>query len=123
VDGEVTTKTFAELDTTYHNLLRVPKHSFGLNAGYQITPALFISANLKAVGERKDWFFDMNDFTTKSVTMVAYQLLDVYAEYKLRKSRLKIFVDAKNVLDQEYYEIYGYSTMGVNVVAGVSFNM
>ncbi|HOX82599.1 MAG TPA: TonB-dependent receptor [Chryseolinea sp.] len=123
VDGQVTTKTFNNTDTTYHNLIRRPKNSFGMNVGYQVLSNFYVSVNLKLVGNRKDTFFDMTDYSTKSADLYAYQLLDFYAEYKLINGKIKLFMDAKNILNQKYEEIYGYNTMRVNVNTGVSFKL
>ncbi|MBL0741009.1 TonB-dependent receptor plug domain-containing protein [Chryseolinea lacunae] len=122
VDGEVNTKTSAERDTTYHNLIRRPKHSVGVNVGYQLSSHLFVSANFKTFSNRSDLFFNNNTFATESVTLDAYQLLDLYAEYKFLQGKLKLFVEARNVLDKKFTEVYGYSTMGFNAYSGLSFN-
>jgi vitamin B12 transporter len=125
VTGEITTKVGGEgADTTYHNLLRRPKHSFGLNAGYQFTDRLFVSLNAKTFGERDDAYFDNSTFTTKAVTLDAYALFDVYAEYfLLSEKQIRLFVDVRNILDEDYTEVTGYNTMGINLMAGVSFSL
>lgn len=121
VEGDLTTKLSAERDTTYNNLIRRPKHSVGINIGYSVTSNLFISANLKTFGKRNDLFFNSTTFNNDLIALDAYKLLDVYAEYKLLDGKLKIFADARNLLDEDYYETYGYTTMGFNINAGVSF--
>ncbi|HEY9048066.1 MAG TPA: hypothetical protein VIN08_19300, partial [Ohtaekwangia sp.] len=121
VKGEVTTKKTAERDTTYNNLIRRPKNSIGVNVGYAFNSKFYVSVNLKTFGKRSDLFFNSTTFATEAVSLKAYQLLDVYAEYKLLDGKLKVFADAHNILDKNYYEIYGYSTMGFNMNAGVSF--
>ena len=121
VDGELTTKLTETRDTTYNNLIRRPKHSVGINIGYAITDNLFVSANLKTFAKRNDLFFNPVTFNNDLVSMDAYKLLDVYAEYKLLQGKLKVFADARNLLDENYYETYGYTTMGFNINAGVSF--
>lgn len=123
VDGEVTTKTFTNQDTTFNNLIRRPKNSVGVNVGYQLTKSFFASVNFKTFGDRKDTFFDLNDFSTQSVSLSAYQLLDIYAEYKLINGRIKLFIDAKNILDQDYTEVYGYNTLRFNINTGISFKL
>lgn len=123
VSGKITTPVGGtERDTTYNNLLRRPKHSVGVTVSYQITDRFFISANLKTFSERNDRYFDSNDFSTKAVTLDGYALLDLYAEYAVLEQRqIKFYIDARNVLDKDYTEVAGYNTMGVNVMAGVSF--
>jgi vitamin B12 transporter len=123
VDGEVTTETSAGKDTTFNNLIRRPKNSFGVNIGYQMTANFFVSLNFKAFGSRKDSFFNLTDFSTKQVSLSAYQLLDVYAEYKFLSSKLKLFADAKNILNQDYTEVYGYNTVRLNINTGISLNL
>jgi vitamin B12 transporter len=122
VDGEVTTTTGGK-DTTYFNLIRRPKHSFGLTANYQVTKHFFVSTNLYNYGKRPDSFFDLSTFTTKPVSLESYLLWNVYAEYSFLSNRLKLFADGKNLLDKNYYEVYGYSTQGITVTGGVRFQL
>jgi vitamin B12 transporter len=123
VDGEVKTRNTAERDTTYNNLIRRPKHSIGINVSCAITNQFFVSANFKTFSKRNDLYFNMNTFNNDLVSMDAYQLLDVYAEYKFLAGKLKVFADVRNILDKDYYETYGYTTMGINGNIGVSFSL
>jgi vitamin B12 transporter len=120
VDGQITDKSGAR-DTTYHNLIRRPKHSVGLNLGYQMTPSFYVSGNLKTFGNRSDLYFNSSTFASENVTLSSYVLLDVYLEYKLGKQNIKVFVDVKNLLNQDYEEIYGYNTLKVNIMSGLNF--
>lgn len=120
VTGDVTTKTLDDRDTTYNNLLRRPEHSIGINIGYQVTPSLFVSVNYKTFSERKDSFFDNNDYSTSLVSLSAYQLLDCYVDYSFLNGKVKLFADVKNILNQDYMEVYGYNTMRFNINAGLS---
>lgn len=98
-------------------LLRRPKHIFGINAGVQATEALYLSSSFKYNGKRTDGNFDAYVIED----LPAYKLLNFYGEYALAEKRIKLFVDLKNVLDENYDEFYGYSSMGFNMNAGVSF--
>lgn len=120
VDGAVTDRSGTK-DTTYNNLFRRPAHAFGLNVGYQTIPKMFISLNLKTLGQRSDLFFNLSTFGTENVRLSAYTLVDVYIEYAIWKDSLKIWVDVKNLLNQDYYEVYGYNTQGVNFMTGLNF--
>ncbi|RZK77934.1 MAG: TonB-dependent receptor [Pedobacter sp.] len=120
--GYVEGTEFNFVDNAISNyLFRRPKHSFGINAGVQATADLFVSANLKYIGKRTDGNFEYPN--TSVVNLPAYKLLDFYGEYSLAKGRVKLFADLKNVLDEKYTEFYGYSSMGFNMNAGVSFNI
>ena len=65
----------------------------------------------------------MTTFTNKAVGLEAYTLIDVYAEYKLKNKKATFFADLKNILDADYQEVYGYSTMGFNVNAGITVRL
>jgi len=100
-------------------LFRRPKHTFGLTAGVQATENLFVSANYRYFGKRTDGNFDA--YTVD--TLPAYKLLNAYAEYALAKKRVKLFFDAKNILNEKYTEIIGYNSLGFNFNTGVIFNI
>ncbi|QOI97570.1 MAG: TonB-dependent receptor [Flammeovirgaceae bacterium] len=119
VEGEVTTPVGAGTETKPNDLLRRPKHSVGLNVGFQATEKLFASLNFKTFGQRNDLFFDFNTFAASPVVLDAYQLLDVYMEYVVINNRIKLFGDFRNLLNQDYYEVYGYSTQRFNATVGV----
>jgi len=122
VDGEVTTKQSGK-DTTYFNLLRRPKNSFGVNLGSQVTDRFYISTNLQAIGKREDAYFDSQTFQTVRVILDSYVLWDVYAEYTFCKNRLKFFVDLRNITNSKYTEVAGFNTLGFNAYGGVRFNL
>ncbi|RYY89981.1 MAG: TonB-dependent receptor [Chitinophagaceae bacterium] len=117
-DGEVTTKVGSR-DTTVFNLYRRPKQNLALSLGLHFGP-FTASAQLNAVGDVQDQYFDNTSFTTKTVTLKNYALLNLYAEYAVR-SGLRLFVDARNVTGAKYQEIYGYSTPGVNAYGGLRY--
>jgi len=103
-----------------NSLFRRPKHSIGVNLGLKATADLFVSANYKYLGKRTDGDFDF--VNPHVVSMPAFNLVDLYTEYKLPKTQVKIFIDLKNIFDEKYNEYYGYQSMGFNMNAGVSFN-
>lgn len=122
VTGEVTTQTNNK-DTTYNNLIRRPKNSFGVNAGYRINQKWYTSLNLQHFGEREDLFFDETTFSSQQVTLASYLLMDLYLEYALQKPALTIFVQGRNLLNQEYEEVYGYNTLSFNMQGGLKIKL
>jgi vitamin B12 transporter len=121
----VTGKVFTvndQRDTNYFNLLRTPKHTIGFNINRQLNRQLYISVNIKSFGARNDLFFDLNTYETNSVKLKPYTLIDLYADYSFRSSKFKLFIDAKNLLNQSYTDIYGYNTMKFNFNLGLCLN-
>lgn len=122
ITGEVTAKNPSGGDTTYNNLIRRPTHSAGMNLRYQVNKRFFASVNVNVFGERDDLYYDPNTFTNKTATLTPYALLDVYCEYHFR-DYLMVFVEARNLLNADYEEVYGYSTFGINVTTGIKFKL
>ncbi|WP_443947271.1 TonB-dependent receptor plug domain-containing protein [Pedobacter sp. AW1-32] len=104
---------------TVDYLIRRPKNTVGVNAGVQATKNLYVSANYRYFGKR----FDTNFATYAVEELPSYKLVSAYAEYALFNKNVRIFFDAKNILNEKYNEFIGYSTMGFNFNAGVSFNI
>lgn len=120
VDGKVTTKQGGK-DTTYVNLLRRPKSTANIFVGTQITPRLYASLNLNAVGERRDVYFDPVTFVSRPVSLPSYTVVNFSAEYGFFKNRLKLFADLRNLFDESYADVFGYNTAGFNAYGGVRF--
>ncbi len=117
VTGEVTTRV-AGVETQFNNLIRIPEHSFGARVGYKLTPRMNVSGNLKFFGERNDTYFEPGDFTPTNTTLDGFSLLDFYVDYSFYNNRLTCYIDARNVLNQSYQEIAGYTTPGFNAYIG-----
>jgi vitamin B12 transporter len=117
VDGEVTTPA-----TTSFNLFRRPKNSFGLNAGLDISKSLSLNLIYKFTGDRMDRYFDGKTFKTVEADLGSFNVLDVYAQFKA-SSKLTLFADIKNILDEDYVEFAGYQTRGLNYNAGLRLDI
>lgn len=117
-DGKVTTQHNGK-DSTYFNLIRRPKHSFGANIGYQVTPNFFVSTQISNYSKRSDLFFNMSTYTQEPVTLSAYTLWNAYTEYAFSKKHLRLFIDLKNITGTKFTEVYGYSTMRFNITGGI----
>ncbi len=119
--GKVTTKNRGK-DTVYFNLFRRPQHVFTLQAGSQFTKKLFASANLQAVNNTRDITFDAS-FRQVELKLKNYVLLSLYGEFALVPDRLKVFADIRNVGNERFEAIYGYSSPRLNAYGGLRFNL
>lgn len=118
VDGKVTTKQ-NDKDSTYANLIRRPKHSFGINAGWQATPHLFVSTQISSYSKRNDLYYDAATFSQQPAALDAYTLWNAYAAYQFVQDRITCFAEVKNIINAKYTEVYGYSTQGFNISGGL----
>jgi vitamin B12 transporter len=111
VDGRITISQNNK-DTSYYNLNRIPKHAVNATLGYQATPALFVSATGKYMGQRIDLEGPLGDYYT----------LDLYGEYKFG-NLLKIFAGFRNITDYQYFDISGYNSRRFNFTTGITLNL
>ncbi len=121
-DGELTSAfdgTGSPLgkDTTYYNLYRIPKHAINAEAGVQVTKQFFASLRARSVSERSEYVYGGAPEKLKG-----YTTFDLYAEYKF-SGIFKTFVDARNITNQEYFDILGYNSRKFNLTAGLSFHL
>jgi len=121
-DGKIETVQNGK-DTSFHNLLRRPRNTFGINLGSQITKNLFVSSNFQSIGKRKDAYFDNMLFTTVRTTLDSYYLWDIYVQYALLNKKLNLFVDFRNITNSVYTEVSGFNTLGRTIYGGVRFNL
>lgn len=122
VVGKVTNKAPSGRDTTYDNVIRIPKHSFGLFAGYQVNKALYMSLNFRSYQHRIDQNFA--DYTKIDlVNLKGYSQLDGYAEYSLFNHKLKVFAQLFNILNKRFTEVYGYSTLRFHTEIGIHLSI
>ncbi len=122
VDGEITSKIANNRDTTYNNLLRRPKNSFGISTESQLGKQFYISNSLHFFGKRKDAYFDNQTYSTVNVTLKNYVLWNIYLEYSLPKTKLKFFTTLKNITNSKYTEVSGFATSAFQATGGLRLN-
>ena len=103
-------------DTGYTYLLRRPKHSLNVTAGYQITSKFYASVGGKYVSKRND----VGGYKVKDISLPDYFIMNAYAEYIVTKN-IKVFADAQNLFDRKFFDINGYNSIPLIFNAGVTF--
>ncbi|WP_242205125.1 TonB-dependent receptor plug domain-containing protein [Aestuariivivens insulae] len=109
--------TFTELKDGVR--LRLPKHKVNVGLGYNFCKNTFASLNYQFVGSRAD----MNFSTYEDVELSSFSLVDLYFSQKLVKNKVKLFASITNLLNEDYFEILGYTTKGRNVNLGLNINL
>ncbi len=117
IKGTVTTKTDSQKDTTFANLFRRPTNSLNINLDYQILPKWYAMASLRSVNKAASGLYDPID-----VVLGNYTVINMYQDFKIN-SKLKIYLDAKNLTNKSFFDIPGYNTRKFNFMAGVLFNL
>ncbi len=116
---------FGEIDdqisTSRENLIRRPRHQFSFSGRFRFHDSDGIELSIRRTGTREDLFFDSNTFTTEAITLGSYWYASLNAEFSVNQD-LRFTGQINNLLDSEFQEIAGFSTMGRNVLLGVQLD-
>lgn len=115
IDGSIKTKTDAGKDTTYMNLFRRPRSSFNASVGYQALANWYVQASVRSVGKAASGPYD-----DPSIKLGSYTTVDLYQEYRFAK-KYKIFLDIKNITNQEVIDIPGFNARKRNFMFGITY--
>jgi vitamin B12 transporter len=77
---------------------------------------LTIAPSFRFVGTRLKGTYDFGP-----TQMPQYYTLDFYAAYNVVK-QCRLFVDLRNITDQQYFDVPGYNSRRFNFMAGISAN-
>lgn len=113
--------SFTQVDKALDRL--IPKHKVNSALDYQISPRTTFNLNYQYVDSRNDAFFDGNTFGTQNIVLDSYQLVNAFLNYELIKNKLNIFAAATNILNEEFVENVGYSTLGRNFKLGLNIKL
>ena len=95
-----------------------------MNASYRFTSGLLLKLDGEFAAQRTDLFFNpANNFAAEEVTLDSYVLAHLYTEYAFLNRSLTVYATVRNLLDSDFTEVYGYSTMGIHARAGVRFTL
>ncbi len=108
----VTNYTFTEFKDGYR--LRIPKHKVNVGLGYDCSKNTYASLQYQFVDSRMD---------IGNVKLDAFSTIDFYFSMKIIKNKIKLFTSVTNVLNEDYFEIYDYTTKGRNVNLGLHIKL
>ena len=124
----VSNKLRIHTNATYTNIeedlnLRIPELKVNAKLDYQLSNATFMSLSYQYNDDREDAFFNNTTFESESVNLNSYSLLDFYISHKIINNRLMLFANLTNILDEEYEELFGFTTKGRNINIGFSLSL
>ena len=101
------------------NAIRIPKHKWNLNLGYQVDQRLFAQLSGSFTGDRRD-----TDFNTFSdVPLDRFFLLGMQVSYELLPNRLKVYLQGENLGNSRFEEVLGFTIRGRNLAFGFQFKL
>jgi len=103
------------------DFIRRPKDIFNANLDYYTENNMHFGINSQYIGDREDSSFDPVTFMPTTVSTGNYTLWNLYFNMDIVKD-LKLNITARNILDKEYEEVYGYATEGRSIYAKVKYS-
>jgi len=104
--------------TTGEELTRRPKIKLSGDINYRYLGKGNLNLGFIYVGTRNDLSFDPITYTSQTVKLKAYLLVNLAASYDITKN-LQLFGRIDNLLDKSYEEVLGYGTPGISAYGGV----
>lgn len=115
VSGQAT--FFDSQDNNGVDEIRIPEATASLAVDWMVRPdGLRLGAALDYVGDQGDT--DFGPFPARPVTLDAYTLASITAEYPLTE-RIAVTLRGENVFDETATDIYGYNGPGAGVFVGL----
>lgn len=96
--------------------LRIPKHKINALVGYRFSDRTRASVGYQYTGKR----LDTNFTTFLNEELDSFSIVNFDISHELIHNRLKILLDAENLLNEKYTEVIGYNTRGRNFRLGLN---
>ncbi len=98
--------------------LRIPKSTFNTLMGYEFGNATYASLSYQHTSDRED-----TDFSTfETVTLESFGLINAYLSHRLNE-QIRFFVSVENITNEDYLEIFDFTTRGRNLRLGFQLNL
>ncbi|WP_375324772.1 TonB-dependent receptor plug domain-containing protein [Flagellimonas sp. GZD32] len=101
------------------NAIRIPKHKANLSLGYELAEKTNFVLSYAYTGQR----FDTDFVSFTDVALDPFSLVNFYVGHDLIKDKLRVFLNADNLLNEDFIEVVGYTTRGRNFRLGLSLNL
>ncbi|MDT0557676.1 TonB-dependent receptor [Ichthyenterobacterium sp. W332] len=102
--------------------LRIPELKVNTRLDYQLCDATLLSLSYQFNDERNDSFFNNSTFMSETLVLESFNILDLYISHKLCNN-MTLFANISNLLNEDYQELFGFTTRGRNVTLGFNLNL
>ncbi|WP_394750630.1 TonB-dependent receptor plug domain-containing protein [Spongiimicrobium salis] len=100
------------------NAIRIPKHKINATLAYDFSNRTNASLAYTYTGDRSDT--DFSAFPSVDVPLDAFSVVDAYIGHEILANKLRVFLNANNLLNEDFQETLGFSTRGRNFRIGMN---
>ncbi|SHI70542.1 TonB-dependent receptor plug domain-containing protein [Aquimarina spongiae] len=112
--------TYTDVDEDLSQI-RIPEIKVNANVGYQFSENTNAAINFQYNDERDDSFFNLATFASEPITLDSYVLVDFSINHRVSK-HVSLFAAIENITNEDYQEIFGFSTRGRNARFGLNLD-
>ncbi|WP_400079624.1 TonB-dependent receptor plug domain-containing protein [Winogradskyella sp. R77965] len=113
--------TYTSLDEDLS--LRIPEIKINTRLDYQLCEVTLMSLSYQFNDDREDVVFNNTTFENDAVTLDSYGLLDFYISHKIVNSKMTVFANVTNIFNEDYQELFGFSTRGRGFNLGFNLSL
>jgi vitamin B12 transporter len=115
-------------NATYTNLdkdlnLRIPEIKINARIDYQLSEKTVLSIAYQFNDDRDDVFFNNETFESVRVNLEPYIITDFFVSHEIIKDKMTIFSNITNIFNEDYQELFGFTTRGRNINIGFNLNL
>lgn len=103
--------------------LRIPEVKMNARLDYQVLKSTLLSLSYQYNDAREDSVFNSTTFVNDRVTLDAFGLLDFYVSHKIIANKMTLFANVTNIFNEDYQELFGFSTRGRGVNLGFNLSI
>ncbi len=99
----------------------IPENKFNLSLGYTFSKRTFASISGQFTDDRLA--NDFRDFPATEVTLDSFTLVNLYFSHTLANKLVRFFGSVDNLFNEDYQDVFGFTTKGANVRVGLQLNL
>ncbi|WP_179020328.1 TonB-dependent receptor plug domain-containing protein [Winogradskyella forsetii] len=116
------------LNATYTSVdedlsLRIPEIKVNTRLDYDLADATILSLSYQYNDDREDSVYNPDTFQNDKITLESFGLLDFYISHNIINNRMTVFGNVTNIFNEDYQELFGFTTRGRGVNIGFNLNL
>jgi len=101
--------------------LLIPENKVNLSVGYNFTDRTFASISGQFTDDRQA--LDFREFPAPEVTLDSFVTVDLNFSHTLKNDKITFFAGIENLFNEDYQDVFGFTTRGFNTNIGVKLNL